>query len=582
MFIRNIWQKLQVLMRWDKPFNWPSPKQWKGLFNALSFKERVILTLSLSLVAAGLTIWTVVFLTSHLAQKPTEGGTYTEALVGQPRHINPILAASNPVDRDLTALIFSGLTRYDKNGKIVPDLAERWDILEDGKVYEFHLRPNIFWPDGEPITADDAIFTIQKIQNPAIHNPLLPNWLSVKTEQGQDQLTVKFILTAPYAPFLNNTTVGILPKHMWGDVPNETFSRHELNIKPMGAGMYAITKIERDRSSGAINSLSLKTNDKYWNNLPYIQTIKIQFFENMQAAIDTYNQRGVDAVGGIDPNMRGLLRPGRRIVSATLPRYFGVFFNQTQSKALADRIVRIALSYGTDKNKILKEVWRQDGEAVIGPILPGMIGYTSDLPIYGFDPEHARKMLDEAGWTDSDQNGIRDKKGTQLAIVLTTSDAPELTKTADLLKSFWTDIGVAVNVKVLPAADLREQAIRPRSYEALLYGYDLGADPDPFSFWHSSQRFDPWPNLTLYNNKEADRVLEEARQKFDQERRAELYRAFQKMVVEDAPAIFLVSPKFIYPTIANLEGLDLSFLPNPSWRFAEINNWYLKTKLQWE
>ncbi len=586
MSLKNLWQRLIAKERWNQaklenPNSlWPSTFQWSKLLSVLSLRERLILVISASAFLLALLIWGAYFLTSHTKQTAAYGGTYTEALVGQPRHINPILAPTNPTDRDLATLIFSGLTRYDNNGNIVPDLAERWDISEDGKVYEFHLRPDLLWPDGELLTAQDVIFTVQKIQNNSIRNSLLPNWLSIKAEEGNDSLTVKFTLPAPYAPFLQNTTVGILPRHLWAEIQNENFSGHELNTKPIGAGAYAVAKIERERPSGSIVSVTLKPNEKYWDRTPYIETLKFKFFQTPEGAIDAYRQRSVDAIGGIDAGNISLLRHNDRIISASLPRYFAVFFNQTTSKVLADKTVRLALSYATDKNKILDEVWHGYGQTLHSPIVNGMLGYTEDLPKYDFAQEHARNILEEAGWKDADNDGIRSKGGNNLTITITTLENPELVKTAEMLKTMWSAIGVATEIKVLSNSQLRDDAIRPRSYEALLFGYELSADPDPFSFWHSSQRFDPWPNLSLYNNKEADKMLEEARQKQNPLDRTELYKKLQKTIIDDAPAIFLVASKFIYPTTPELRGAELIFLANPSWRFAEIKNRHLKTKIE--
>jgi len=583
MFLKDLLRRLLARDRWAQgPHAWPSKEQWLRAFFALSLRERIAFAGSATLIGAGILIWGTLYFNAHTRWVPAEGGSYTEGIIGQPRYINPVLAASNTADRDITQLVFAGLTKYDESGNIAPDLAERWDILEDGKVYEFHLRPDLIWPDGEALTAEDVIFTIQKIQNPAIRNALMPNWLSVKVEAGADGSIVRFILPSAYAPFLHNTTVGILPRHLWADVQNENFAGHELNYKPMGSGMYTVSKIERTRPSGSISSLILKPNDKYWGQKPYIQTLKIEFFDTAADAVNAYNRKDVDGVGDLDATTIATIRPNSTIEESRMPRYFAAFFNQTQSKPLADKNVRIALSHATDKNTLLSEIWADHGDVIHSPILPDMLGYDPNTPAYQYDQERAKQLLNEAGWTDSDNNGVRDKKGVQLAFTLTTLDTSELTRTAEMLKAMWETIGAKVEIRSLDGSSLREQAIRPRSYEILLFGYELAPDPDPFSFWHSSQRFDPWPNLALYNNKEADKLLEEARQKTDPARRAELYNAFQKTLVQDAPAIFLVSPRFLYPTISSLKGADFKFLPNPSWRFGNANLWFLRSTIQWE
>jgi peptide/nickel transport system substrate-binding protein len=278
-----------------------------------------------------------------------------------------------------------------------------------------------------------------------------------------------------------------------------------------------------------------------------------------------------------------------KIKKLKLPRYFAVFFNQNQSKQLSDKNVRMALSYATDKEKILKEILSDNGTIVDSPMLPGIINIPDDAEKYNFDIEKAKKTLDDAGWKLSETDGVREKaaapakKGakpaepTKLEIRLTTSNWPELTMVADQIKKQWEAAGAKVNVETLDLSEL-QQVIRDRDYEALLFGEVLGLDPDPLSFWHSSQKRDPGLNLALYDNKDADKLLEDARLTQDKPARLSKYDDFQKTVAKDVPAIFLYSPDYLYAQPAKIKNNNTSIVSIPSDRFATVNQWYINTR----
>lgn len=521
---------------------------------------------------------------------PDFGGSFTEGLVGTPKHINPLLAQVNDVDRDLSSLIYPGLMKYNGEGKLEPGLAESYAVSEDGLIYTFTLKENLKWHDGEPITADDVIFTILTAQNADYDSFQRPNWQGVDVSKADNQ-TVIFKLKTKYAQFPGNTTLGILPKHIWGNIKPSNFALSEMNIKPtVGAGPYKFSKIKRD-PLGSVKSFELTAFDKYYGGRSYISKIIFKFYASENELISAYNNNEINGLGSVSPQKINSIRflGQLKIKKLKLPRYFAVFFNQNQSKQLSDGNVRLALSYATDKNEVLSKVLSGSGTIVDSPLLPGIIDIPESAEKYNFDVEKAKKLLDDADWRYSEENHVREKtppppkKGEKLAepvkleIRLTTSNWPELVAVADQIKKQWGVIGARISVEILDLPEL-QQAIKDRDYEALLFGEVLGLDPDPFSFWHSSQKRDPGLNLALYDNKTADKLLEEAKQTPDRFVRLSKYDEFQKLVAKDVPAIFLYSPDYLYAQPAKVKNSKASIISVPSDRFTDINQWYIKTK----
>lgn len=564
---------------------WPSKAQWKKLPSLLSKKERYFILGLLILTIISLITWGISYRLSHTISIPNYGGSYEEGLIGSPQYINPILCQTYDTDQDISELIFSGLMKYDSRGEPIPDLAERYAIGEEGKIYDFFLRKNITWHDGKPLNADDVIFTIQTIQNPDYRSPVIFNWNGVEIEKIDDY-TIRFKLKNAYAPFLNSATVGILPKHIWENISPPEFFLTEANLKPIGAGPYKFKKFEKDRK-GSIKALYLQANENYHLNKPYIKDITFRFYVNEESLVDAYNNGKIEGLGFISAQNKSLLRNYKRklnIYPLKLPRYFAVFFNQSKSKALSDNAVRLALNYATNKQEIIDEILDGEGMAVDSPIPPGVFGHTSETKVYNFALEHANNLLDAADWVKNEETNIREKvfnndeEPTPLKIILITTEWPELQQVTGILQKQWSKIGAEIEIKILSIAEIQQDYIRPREYQALLFGEVLGPDPDPFAFWHSTQKRDPGLNLALYDNKNIDKLLEEAREAFDSETRAKKYEEFQKLVVEDAPVVFLYNPFYLYPVSKKIKGIEIENIPIPSKRFSGIEKWYIKTK----
>jgi peptide/nickel transport system substrate-binding protein len=559
----------------------PSWHQWQKVPSVLTKKERYFILGLLILTIISLFGWMISYNLKHTILVPNYGGSFTEGIVGNPQYINPILSQTNDADRDLSELIFSGLTKYNSKGEIVSDLAESYNIGDNGKIYEFFLRKNVKWHDGTSFTADDVVFTIGAIQNPDYRSPLRINWSGVEVEKVDDW-TVRFKLKIPYAPFLSNTTVGIAPSHIWKDILPEKFLIAPENLEPIGTGPYQLKKIKKDKE-GFISSVELEAFGEYDAELrPFIEKIYVYFYPSEEELIKVYNRGGLDNLALISNQNKDTLRSANMKANTyrlNLPRYFAIFFNQSKSKILSDKNVRLALNYATNKKEIIEKALNGEGIQVDSPIPFGVFGQNEKIKIYEFNPEKAIEILEQAGWKDADNNGTREKKEEKLEFELVTTDLNQLRQSADIIKEQWAKIGAKVNVVISNIGEIQQKYIRPREYQAILFGEVLGLDPDPYSFWHSSQKKDPGLNLALYDNQKVDVLLKDARQVINNdELRAREYEQFQQYVIDDAPVVFLYSYYQLYVSVKKIKGIEVENIVLPSKRFADINKWYIKTQ----
>jgi ABC-type transport system substrate-binding protein len=651
----------------------PSKSQWRQFFKVLNKGEKFLFFLFFFLALGSLIFLLINFYFANTEIRPAQGGSFVEGVVGFPQYLNPIYSSLNPIDQDLTELLFSGLMKYNKRGEIVPDLAD-CQTKEEGKVYECYLKENLFWSDGQKLTAEDVIFTVKIIQDPAYQSPLRVNWLGVEIEKISD-LAVRFKLKNPYPPFLEYLTLKILPKHIWQEIPAQSFTLSEYNLNPIGSGPYQIKEKRKDES-GKIISLILNPNPYYFGKKPKLTQINFKFFEEEKDLILAYQTKEIQGFSLLNPQNYQLLNEICCHFEFFLPRYFAIFFNPERSKVLAEKEVREALNYGTDKKEILDKILKNQGKIVDSPILPEIYGFSQPEKIYQFDLEKAKEILDGAGFKENETGeriktikkelvfqfksdlkiGSRGKeveelqkclakdpeiyptgeitgffgnstkeavvkfqekykkeileswgfeKGTgivskttrdklneicfekpietlPLSFDLATVDQPFLVEMANLLKEQWGALGVKVNIQTFDRQTLEREVIKPRNYDALLFGQVLGLISDPYSFWHSLQKVDPGLNLALYQNKEVDKLLEEGRETQDWSERKKIYEEFQNLLIDDSPAIFLLNPNYIYFLSPEIKGVKEGLIAEPSKRFSGIEEWYIKTRRVWK
>ncbi len=521
---------------------------------------------------------------------PSRGGNIIEGEVGTARFINPVLATSQ-ADQDLTALVYSGLMRALPHGEIVPDLAASYTVSDDGTVYTFTLRDDAEFHDGTPVSSADILYTVQAAQSPELRSPRRADWEGV-TISVPDARTVVFTLPHPYAPFIFNTTIGVLPKHLWQNISNQDFSFSQLNTHPIGSGPYQVSSVQVD-TTGAATRYDLEPFFKFALGTPYLNRISFVYYSNEDDMVSAWKAGKITAMAGISSSaLPSLKDTDAHILSAPLPRVFGIFFNQNHAPILSDISVRTALDTALDKSAIVDTVLGGQGVPLNSPIPPGVLGIDTGsssstatvIPTFSTTSvEKARTILSRGGWTyDATAGSWSNKKKQPLSLTLATADAPELVATANAVAGAWRRIGAQVNVQVYSLSELNTMIIRPRSYDAILFGEVVGREGDLFAFWHSSQRNDPGLNLAMYANAKADALLTQARATTKQEERDKLYGQFAEVVRKDVAAVFLYSPNFLYVIPKNVQGIELGALTTPGERFINVYEWYTDTERVWE
>lgn len=510
---------------------------------------------------------------------PSSGGRLVEGILGEPRLVNPLLSQTNDADRDLASLVFSGLYRINGDGKLVPDLAKTMpEITSDGLSYSVTIRDDARWHDGVPVTADDIVFTVQAAQNPdyGAVSTVRGNWQGVTAERVSDRVVI-FKLKAKYAQFPNNLTLGIIPQHLWADIKPINFSLSELNIKPVGSGPYRFKSLTKN-DTGRVHSYRLQAWTQYYGGRPYIDELEFRFFGSEDELIEAFNTNKIDNIGYLSGSNVSRLKFRNRInlEQLKMPRYFALFFNQNQSKALSDKNVRLALNYATDRVQIINR--NLDGNAFLinSPMMGGILDINPAVRTYDYDLDQAKSVLKAGGWTANDAGIPAKNKDTALELKITTSTWPELTAVAQQVKEQWEKLGAKVTVEAVPISQL-QTIIKERNYQILLFGEIMSLDPDPYTLWHSSQRQEPGLNLALYKNDTADKLLEEARQTLNPLERMQKYDEFQKVLIEDIPAVFLYSPHYLYGLDERVHGFNTTLISMPADRFANIATWYLNT-----
>ena len=525
---------------------------------------------------------------AYSIELPVHGGTYTEGVVGYARFINPVLGYTD-ADKDMSALVYSGLLKLSPDGTLIPDLAEKWTVSDDGLTYIFTLKPNISFHDGVAITTDDIEYTIQKTLDPTIKSPKTDNWIGIKVEKISPQ-EIKFTLPKQYSPFLENLTLGILPKHIWKDVDSQNFESSVYNKEPIGSGPFKINKSYI--VDNIYQSYDLVPFKAYPLGSSYIDHLVVRFYKNEDDALIAYRNGTTQALGGISPeSAEKLSTDGYKVLRSPLPRVFGLFFNESVAPVLLNKEVRQALDVSIDREILINSILKGWGTSIHSPIP------------YGFSPlsqinsststvdtiAAGKKILESNGWKLG-QDGVyikeqkSGKKGDvqRLAFTISTSNIDELKATASILKDEWKKLGADVQVEIFEPSDLSQKVIRPRKYDALLFGNVIGRDLDLYPFWHSSQRNDPGLNIALYTNIKADKALETIRTTSDQSKKVDSLQILEKEIKTDIPAIFLYSPDYIYATTKDLHNIPLTNITSPSDRFMNIYQWYTETEKVWK
>ncbi len=498
------------------------------------------------------------------------GGTYTEGVVGSITTINPILAESG-ANADASRLVFSGLTRYNREAKVEGDLAKSWTISPDGRTYTFALRSGVKWHDDQSLTSADVAFTIERIQNPDTRSPMASAWQGVEVATP-DANTVVMTLPVRYDAFLNSTTVGILPKHILQDMPAAQLRVSEFNQTPIGTGPFIVEDFDTENGSVAMDA-----NQSYFRGKPQLDAMVLKVYATQDELQSAFRKRQVMGMARSANSKGTSYGRGATVHPLTIPEEVALFM-RTTSPLLDDAKVRTAIAAAIDRTNIIKTTLSGEAQPLVVPALASQLTAAKEYKVPDENIEQAKKLLDEAGWKQSG-NTTRTKDDKSLRLTLVTASNDDYQAVAARLTKQLDAIGVSLNVQTYDATTLQRSYITPRNYDVLLYGLNAGADLDPYPYWHSSQAKSPGLNVSQYSSPAADKVLVSARSTTDSRVREVRLKSFLDTWVADAPAVMLYTPNYLYITQDDVQGIKKGEIVTAADRFYDIQKWTVHSEL---
>jgi peptide/nickel transport system substrate-binding protein len=555
-----------------------------GLIEHPRLSDRVFLRLLFFVVVASGLGYLLAINSSFIVSTPTRGGVISEGIVGIPRFVNPALAITR-TDQDVAALVYSGLMKISPDGTLVPDLADKIVLSEDGTTYTVTLRKDRSFHDGTPVTGRDALFTIELMRDPDLKSPLRGNWSDVVlTEINEYEFTVT--LSEPYAPFIENFTFGVMPSHIWKDLPIEQLPFSQYNTEPVGSGPFMISKVNRD-ASGLISGYELEPSP-YSGDTPNLGGFELKFYQNESVLATAFSSGEISATIYLTPtSIANLDATKYRIITEPLPRVFGIFINQNRSAALRDLAARKALSAAIDRDEIINTVLGGYGVPITSPTTnpePELVLENTEQSRGSSTGEIATAILEDGGWKKNDQGLWQKKIGQEietLAVTIRTGNSELFESTANLVAEAWRSLGVEVQVEQYEQAGLVQSVIRSRDFETLLFGLDMNRQQDLYPFWHSSQKDDPGLNVAQYTNITVDQLLESARTTQDTTERKQIQTEAAHTIQAEVPAIFLFAPSITYVILNELTVADMQDIGKPADRFMNISEWHARTDTVW-
>jgi len=501
----------------------------------------------------------------------SEGGVYTEGVFGSIDTVSPLYAAT-PAERSASRLLFANLLTYDEHNDLVGELVQNWQIDATGKIYTIKLKANAKWQDDLPVTADDVVFTFNLIKDADTRSPLYASWRNIGVEKVDDT-TVRFTLPVTYAGFLNSLVIGVLPYHILKGVHPTEMRTNAYNRAPKVANgsfqFQDLTSVDNNKEHYLVR---MTANPSYVMGKPKLTGFQLHAYKDSEDMPAAFTSQEVAGLNNASLSQIGRLGNKENYVRTDSPLYNGVYaFLKTDSPFFTDVQVRQALQSATDQQSILK-LFNSKVEALTGPLLPGQIGYRTDVVQPGVNLERARQLLDAAGWTLG-PNGKRQKNGEPLKLRVVTVNSGSYPTVAEEVMREWAQIGVEFDSLVVKAEDVQQNIIIPRAYDVLIYEVAIGRDSDVYAYWHSSQASSVGLNLSNYKSPKVDDELDSARTRLDPTLREAKYKLFVQQWVNEVPAIALYRPALSYVQNKNVATFKERPLVDATDRYYNVRFW---------
>lgn len=545
----------------------------RRLANLRDVRRHALGWLALVLLLSALALWqTNVSAAQYTTEVPAKGGVYTEGAYGTLDNLNPLFAAT-PAERSASRLLFANLLTYDQNGDLVGELAQHWQMDNTGKIFTLSLKKNAVWSDGAPITADDVLFTFNLIKNADTRSPLYASWRNVAVEKVDDE-TIKFTLPTVYAAFANSLALGILPAHALSDVQPSELRTEPFDRSPtVTSGPFTFQAMSAVDAAQTHYVVRMAANKTYVLGVPQLDGFQLHAYKDRDDLAKALRNQEVAAIS--DPTISQIKAiDTQKFTLSNSPLDNGVYaFLKTDSDMLSDVRVRQALQLATNYSAITK-LFNDTVQPLGGPLLPGQLGYKADVGPPKMDLAKANQLLDAAGWT-RDKNGHRVKNGTPLKlriVSISTGNYPAVTQE---VMDEWSKVGVQFDASssLVKPDDMQQNVITPRAYDVLVYEIAIGADPDVYAYWHSSQATENGFNLSDYKSAKVDDELDTARAKLDPALREAKYHLFVQQWLNDVPAVGLYRPSLTYVQNKDVTSFNAHNLVDPVDRYFNIRYW---------
>ncbi len=530
-------------------------------------------------------------------QLPTYGDAYIEASIGDASYLNPVLAADS-ASGDINGLVYNGLVKYDKNIRLIGDLAESWEIRKNGLEIIFHLRKNVSWHDGKPFTAEDVKFTYEKLIDPKVKTPYSADYLLVKKLETPDPYTVKIIYKEPFAPALESWGMGIIPKHIFsakggsadsGGGASVDFNTHPANRQPIGTGPYKFKEWKTDEK------IVLEANPDYFEDkkpgqqnrlYPYINRYVYRIIPDQAVQFLELRRESIDSMGLTPDQYKAYPEFFKKYNKFRYPAFAYTYLGfNLKNPLFKEKKVRQAIAYAINKKEIIDGVLLGLGKAATGPFPPSSWAYNPAVKDLEYDPEKAKQLLAQCGWIDSDGDGWlefrHEGRGTRQPskfefILMTNQGNKARQLCAEIIQMHLKKIGIKVNIRILEWSAFIHQYIEKRNFDAVILGWSLSRDPDQYAIWHSSQKEPGKYNFVSYENLQIDRLLEEGRKTFNLGKRKKIYWRIHEILNEEQPYCFLYYPEALPVVHKRFRGPEVAPL-GLGWNFVK---WYVPKSQQ--
>jgi peptide/nickel transport system substrate-binding protein len=508
------------------------------------------------------------------SKEPGNPNGLTLGSIGDAQRLIPMLA-SDSASSDISGLIFNGLVKYDKHLNLVGDLAESFTASPDCQKVEFKLRKGIQWQDGKDFTSDDVLFTYQRAIDPNVATPYSGDFERIKTIETPDPYTVQVTYKEPFAPGLSSWGMGIIPKHL---LENADLNTADFNRKPIGTGPYRM----KEWISG--QKIVLAANDAYFEGRPKIDEYIYRIIPDNATMFLELKAVGLDFMG-LTP-----IQFKRQTDTDYFKKYFSKYnypaFSYTYlgynllDPRFKDKRIRQAIAYAINRQSVIDGVLLGLGRHATQPVPPESWAYNPNVPKFEYNPEKAKALLAEAGWKDTNNDGLLDKDGQPFKFTIMTNQGnEERAKTAEIIQQNLSKVGIQVEIRILEWQAFLHQFIDKKKFDAIILGWGLGRDPDSYDIWLSTKTKEGEFNFVSYNNPEVDRLLLEGRNTCDKEKRKNIYYKLHALIAEDQPYTFLYYPDALPILHKRFKGVE----PSPLGIMYNFpTHWYVpKNKAEW-